>query len=141
MGVRGRLLLAFFAISAFAVGAAVAAMVSMLQIRDSLSLITLHKFPSALASQELARQTAKVVAAAPALITVTTLDQYDEESDKIGKEVARLNELLGVVEHTWSDTSDYRAISEAVERLTANIDAVDELIVRRLLSPTKRKRR
>ncbi|WP_370280369.1 response regulator [Pontibacterium sp.] len=108
-------------------------MVSMLQVRDSLSLITLHKFPSALASQELAQQTARVVAAAPALIKVTTLDQYDEESDKIGTEVEKLNELLGVVEHTWSDTSDYRAISEAVERLTANIDAVDELIVRRLL--------
>ncbi|MDI3326471.1 response regulator [Pontibacterium granulatum] len=107
-------------------------MVSMLQVRDSLSLITLHKFPSALASQELAQQTARVVAAAPALITVSTLDQYDEESNKIGKEVERLNELLSVVEHTWSDTSDYRAISEAVERLTSNIDAVDELIVRRL---------
>ena len=132
MGVRGRLLLAFFGISAFAVGAAIAAMVSMLLVRGSLSLITLQEFPSALASEELARQTAKVVTGSPALLTVTTSEQYEAESSKIKREVERLNALLGSVEHMLSDTADYSAITQSIQRLIHNLNAIDELIARRI---------
>ena len=70
LGVRGRLLLAFFGISAFAILAAGAAMYSFLEINQVLSRITRLRVPSALASLELSRQAERIVAAAPALLTV-----------------------------------------------------------------------
>ena len=122
MGVRGRLLLAFFGISAFAVGAAVAAMVSFFQVRDSLSLITQHRVPSALASLELSRQTERVVAAAPALLTVTTLERYEEESSRIENEVERLNDLLGDVEHAQIEEGGF---GHDTARVTDGQDGAD----------------
>ncbi len=132
MGVRGRLLLAFFGISAFAVGAAIAAMISFLQVRDSLSLITEDRVPSALASQELSRQTERVVAAAPALLTVTTLAEYQEESRRIEAEAERLNDLLAEVELGEIAAADHASIEPMVNRLTGNLDAIDALTVRRI---------
>ncbi len=55
LGVRGRLLLAFFGISAFAVLAAAAGMSSFLSVGDVLDRITQQRVPSALASLELSR--------------------------------------------------------------------------------------
>ena len=50
LGVRWRLLLAFLAISAFAVIAAVAAMYSFLRVGDVLDMITHDRVPAVLAS-------------------------------------------------------------------------------------------
>ena len=69
LGVRGRLLLAFFAVSAFAVLGAAAAFYSFREFGDALGLITQQRTPAALQSQELARQVERIVAAAPALLT------------------------------------------------------------------------
>jgi hypothetical protein len=61
LGVRGRLLLAFFGISAFAVLAAAAGMFSFLAVGDVLDRITQQRVPSALASLELSRQAERIV--------------------------------------------------------------------------------
>ena len=55
VGVRGRLLLAFFAVSAFAVLGAGAAFYSFREFEGALGLITQQRTPAALKSQELAR--------------------------------------------------------------------------------------
>ncbi|MEH6578430.1 MAG: response regulator [Amphritea sp.] len=107
-------------------------MVSFYQVHDSLSLITQLRVPSALASQDLSRQTERVVAAAPALLTVTTLERYEEISSRIESEVERLNDLLGEVEHALAGTADHTSITQTIKRLTSNLDSVDELIVRRI---------
>ena len=94
MGVRGRLLVAFFGISAFALVAAAAAMISFIKVGEGLNLITQQRVPSALASQELSRQTERIIAAAPALLTVTTLSEYEQESKKITTEVENSKALI-----------------------------------------------
>src|SRR5215813_8633938 len=71
-GVRGRLLLAFFGISGFAVLAAAAGIYAFLRVGEVLETITQRKAPPALASLELSSQAERVVAAAPALLRVTT---------------------------------------------------------------------
>ena len=55
LGVRGRLLMAFFAVSAFAFLGASAAFHSFREFGDALSLITQQRTPAALKSQDLAR--------------------------------------------------------------------------------------
>src|SRR5215472_3553808 len=82
-GVRGRLLLAFFGISGFAVLAAAAAMYSFFRVGAVLETITERKIPPAMASLDLSRQAERIVAVAPALLGATTAAQHE----KISKEV------------------------------------------------------
>ena len=67
-GVRGRLLLAFFGISAFAILGAGAALYSFREIDGSLGLITQRRIPVVVQSQELSRHAERITAAAPALL-------------------------------------------------------------------------
>jgi adenylate cyclase len=76
LGVRGRLLLAFFGISAFAVIAAAAAMYSFAEVGKVLGRSTEERVPSALASLELSRQAERIVTAAPAFLAATTRTQH-----------------------------------------------------------------
>lgn len=80
LGVRGRLLLAFFAVSAFAVLGAAAAFYSFREFGDALGLITQQRTPAALQSQELARQVERIVAAAPALLTAASQAEKDKRT-------------------------------------------------------------
>jgi phosphoglycerate-specific signal transduction histidine kinase len=94
LGVRGRLLLAFFGISAFAVLGAGAALYSFREIDGSLGLITQRRIPVVVQSQELSRHAERITAAAPALLTVTSQTEKDEWAHGISIEVNTLNELL-----------------------------------------------
>ena len=131
LGVRGRLLLAFFGISAFAVLAAAAAMYSFLEVGKALDKITQQRVPLALSSLELSRQAERIVAAAPALLTVSTPTQREQLSAKIAAEIERLDALVSNLQ----DNSD-AAVLESIERdaaqLHANLDALDALVAGRL---------
>jgi adenylate cyclase len=75
MGVRGRLLLAFLGISAFALIAATAAMYSFSEVGGVLGRITEERVPAALLdSLEMSRQAERIVAAAPKLLGVSSAD-------------------------------------------------------------------
>ena len=90
LGVRGRLLLAFFGISAFAVLAAAAAMYSFFAVGKVVDRIAEQRVPSALASLGLSRQAERIVAAAPALLAAQTPAQHDRQSRVITAETERL---------------------------------------------------
>ena len=75
LGIRGRLLLAFFGISMFAVLAALAALYSFLEIGNSINRISKFDSPVAIASLELSRQAEKIARAAPATLSVAKLGQ------------------------------------------------------------------
>ena len=78
LGIRGRLLLAFFGISALVVLAAAAALYAFLQVRDVVDRITQDRVPSALASLQLSRQAERVAAAAPSVLAATSKAQHSE---------------------------------------------------------------
>ncbi|MCK5364993.1 MAG: guanylyl cyclase, partial [Gammaproteobacteria bacterium] len=131
LGVRGRLLIAFFGISAFAVLAAAAAMYSFLEVGKALDKITQQRVPSALSSLEISRQAERIVAVAPALLTVSTPTQREQLSAKIAAEIERLDALLSNLQG-----SSNAAVLELIERdaaqLRANLDALDALVAGRL---------
>ncbi len=139
-GVRGRLLLAFFGISAFAVLAAAAAMYSFSEVGKVIGRITEQRVPSALASLELSRQAERIVAAAPALLTVTTTVEHVEQSSRITSEVERLVALLSDLRGSASDAAVLEAIEPAVARLGTNLDSLDGLVAARLAISEKKKR-
>ena len=132
LGVRGRLLLAFFGISAFAVFAAAAAMYAFLQVGEALDQITQKRVPAALASQQLSRQAERVVAMAPAFLSVTTLTEHEQLSSRIAAEVERLEGLLSDVKRSSISAKYLNLIESAVERLVSNLTSLGTVVSEQL---------
>ncbi len=128
LGVRGRLLLAFFGISAFAVLAAAAAMYSFFAVGKVLDRIAQQRVPSALASLELSRQAERIVAAAPALLAAQTPDQHDQRSRIISVEVERLGALLSELRGSTVGDAALEGLEAAITRLRANLEGLDSLV-------------
>jgi adenylate cyclase len=132
LGIRGRLLLAFFGISAFAVLATAAAVYAFLQVGEVVERITERRVPSALASLALSRQAERVSASAPAVLASTSSAEHTAVSAAIGAEMARLEELLAALKGTAPSTAALVEIEAAVIDLRRNLDALDDLVAARL---------
>ena len=131
LGIRGRLLFAFFGISTFAVLATAAAVFAFLQVGEVVERITERRVPSALGSLELSRQAERVVATAPAVLATTSTVQHNEVSAAIGVEMARLEDLLAALKGT-AVTAAVAEIEAAVIGLRRNLQALDDLVAARL---------
>jgi adenylate cyclase len=139
LGVRGRLLLAFFGISAFAVLGAGAALYSFHGIDQVLSLITQRRIPVVVQSQEISRHAVRITAAAPALLTVASQTEMDQWSRGISTEVIRLNELLTHLRKDGVDSATLQSLESDVEGLRSNLQALDQLMSHRLVLGEQKK--
>jgi len=131
-GVRWRLLLAFFGISAFAVLAAATAMYSFLELGKAWERIIEDRVPSALASQQLSRQAEKIAAAAPILLTIGVDEEHDKASKKISAEMDRLNGLFADLRSREVHPPTLRAIENLVEWLGVNLATLDSMIFNKI---------
>jgi signal transduction histidine kinase/HAMP domain-containing protein len=132
LGIRGRLLIAFFGISALAVIGAAAALYSFRAIDDTLALITQRRLPIAVKSQELSRHAERIVAAAPALLTTTSQGEKDAWSRVITSEVNALNELLAEIRRTGDESAALKALEGNVEHISDNLHELNVLVNNRL---------
>jgi signal transduction histidine kinase/methyl-accepting chemotaxis protein len=132
LGVRGHLLLAFFAISAFAVLGAGAALYSFHDIDQALGLITQRRIPVVVQSQEISRHAERITAAAPALLSVASQAEKDEWAHGISIEVNTLNELLAQLRQGGVETAALHSLESGVEKLRSNLQALDRLVDQRL---------
>ncbi|PWB62679.1 MAG: hybrid sensor histidine kinase/response regulator [Bradyrhizobiaceae bacterium] len=135
---RGRLLLAFFGISALAILGATAALYSFREIGEVLDRITQRRIPVALNSQALSRHTERIVAAAPALLTVATRDDKIEWAREIAREVETLNRLLAEVKHDSGEASALRPLEHEIEQLRHNLVELDSLVDERLTAAQRK---
>ncbi len=131
-GVRWRLLIAFFGISAFSVLAAVAAVYSFLAIGAVIERITEQRVPAALSSLEISREAERVVAAAPALLAVTSHSRREAIVASIEVEVERLNELVVDLKRSEPDSTALENIELAAQKLGENLTGLDLLMGNRL---------
>ena len=133
LGVRGRLLLAFFGISAFAILGAGAALYSFREIHGSLGLITQRRIPVVAQSQELSRHAERITAAAPALLTVASQTEKDQWAHGISIEVDTLNALLAQLRQGGVESAALHSLESGVEKLRGNLQALDRLVDQRLM--------
>jgi signal transduction histidine kinase/CheY-like chemotaxis protein len=98
-GLRERLLLAFIAISGFAVVAAVVGNYAFYATGQSLHQVTEKSVPSAIASLELAQHTERIIAAGPTLLGAANSEDFTAASSLLDREVQaagrQLSELSG----------------------------------------------
>src|SRR6516165_10877475 len=86
-GLRGRLLLAFFAISLFVIAAAAAGLYALREVGQTLDRITLETVPAALDAHELSRKAEKIVAAGPTLANATDTSEVGAVSGRTSSEL------------------------------------------------------
>lgn len=128
-GVRGRLLLAFLGISAFAVLAAFAAVYSFFKIGNALDLITEERVPVALIAQELSREAERMLAIGPAMLSVTDLEEQEKLSEEMYVTSERLNELVSELEKTGVEPENVAAIKNLVEVVTIHAIGLDGIFL------------
>jgi signal transduction histidine kinase len=131
LGVRARLLLAFFGISAFAVLAAAAGIYAFREVGERLEIVD-ARVPPTLTSLELSRSADRIIAAAPALLAATDRKHRDEIRAELEAEVARLNGKLLDLKRDRPEVLPLLRIEPIVASLTANLAALEELVARRL---------
>ncbi len=140
LGVRWRLLIAFFGISAFAVLAAAAAVHAILSIGGVLDRITQQRVPSALGSLEISRQTERIVAAAPTFLAIATSAEREGFSKSIAIEVQHLEGLVTKLQKEGIDPTTSVGLEPAVEGLRNNLSALNSLVADRLEAGESKRR-
>lgn len=93
-GVRGRLLLSFIGISAFAVFTTVAAIYSFGIVQFLFDKVTDQRVPTALAVQELSSRVERNLAETPTLLSASTEKERLQSWEKISTEFEAIDELL-----------------------------------------------
>jgi len=129
--VRGRLLLAFFGISGFAVLAAVAGIYAFRQVGARLELID-ARVPQVVSSLEISRAVDRLIASAPALLAANTTKERDEVASRMRPEADRL--IIGLVDvGRGSATGEATvAIQLLVTSLRSNLAELENLVGLRL---------
>jgi adenylate cyclase len=87
LGLRGRLFLAFAAVSAFAVVAAVVGNYAFYAIGKALHEVTEKSVPPAIAALEFAERTERIVAAGPAMLGVASAAEFEAASSMLDREL------------------------------------------------------
>ena len=138
-GLRGRLLLAFLGISAFAVLGAAAGIYSFVEVGKVLERIIQRRVPSTLASLELSRQVERIVAVAPSVLNVTTSTEYEDVSARIASEMEHLGTSLNDLRGASIEGAVLEPIDSTVKQLRTNFEILDKLVVRRLIAADRKK--
>jgi signal transduction histidine kinase len=130
-GVRARLLLAFFGISAFAVLAAAAGIYAFREVGNRLELVDM-RVPPTLTSLALSRSAERIIAAAPALLAATDRNRRDEVKQELASEVNRLNARLLDLKLGGTEALPLLTIEPIVAALMVNLAALEDLVAQRL---------
>ncbi|MBO6726075.1 MAG: PAS-domain containing protein [Rhizobiaceae bacterium] len=137
--VRGRLYAAFFGISFFVVLAAAVSIYSFLRVDRALVGITQDSVPLAIASLDLSRQAERIVAAAPALLSVTSTDDRAALFSSLNRDVDGLSSLLRQLAGHEIEAQQTASISRAVQQLRQTLDALNRLVIARISVTAQRK--
>ena len=132
LGIRGRLLLAFVAVSGLAVLATAAAMYAFSEVGSAVEQITESRVPAALSSLKLSRQAERVTATAPSILAATSKAQHEEIRAIVADNMAQLDELLASLKAASQGSSPVIEIEAAVVGLRGNFVALDGIVATRL---------
>jgi len=132
LGVRGSLYTSFFGISLFVIIAAGVSIFSFLRVDDALNKITQESVPLAIASLDLSRQAERIVAAAPALLNVSSPEQQAALAADLDRDVERLDELLQTLSTHTEQPQAVGSIQRSVKQLQDTLVALNRVVTARL---------
>ncbi len=130
-GVRARLLLAFFGITAFAVLAAAVGIYAFRQVGERLDVVN-TRVPPTITSLELSRSAERIIAAAPALLAANDRKRRDAVKSQLEAEVGILKSKLLALQQDGTAVLPLGRIEPVVTSLTDNLASLEEVVARRL---------
>jgi class 3 adenylate cyclase len=128
VGIKGRLLLAFYSISLFAVLAAVVALLAFGEVRSALDNITRERMPASFAALELSRQVEHITSAAPTMLTGKTQADRMRMDSLIRTDLAKLQKLLTDVESEQPNNASISDIRGSVVAIRQNLAQLQRLL-------------
>ena len=131
LGVRARLLFAFFGISAFAALAAAAGIYAFREVGGRLDIVETRVAPT-VSSLELSHSAERIIATAPALLAAADRTRRDEIKAGLEAELAQLNAKLLDLKRSGAAALPLQEIEPVVASLTSNLAALEDLVARRL---------
>ena len=137
-GLRERLLLSFVAISGFAIIAALVGNYAFYAMGTALQKVTQKTVPPALAILNLAQRSERIVAAGPALMAVTTPDEYTAVSAVLEKELVGVAGALVDIPRSTINSAELIEIQGIIAKLNENLNALKNAVALRI-SATDRK--
>jgi signal transduction histidine kinase len=121
-GLRGRLLLAFVAISLFVIAAAAAGLYALREVEQALDRITLESVPVALDARELWRKSEKIIGIGPALLNANDTKEAEALSSRLRDELADISTILARLRNAGLDLSPLEEIGDLMIQLNKNLD-------------------
>jgi adenylate cyclase len=137
-GLRERLLLAFIAISSFAVVAAVVGNYAFYATGEALRQVTEKSVPPAIATLELAQRTERIVAAGPALLAATSNAEFASTSSTVEHEVKEAARLLDDLPDKGLTVGELIEIQDVFNQVAANLGALRSAAERRIAAADRK---
>jgi adenylate cyclase len=136
-GLKGRLQLAFGAITLFVVIAAGVGLYAFFQVAKSIERITEDALPPALAASELSTKTEFIVAVGPALLASSNADEINRLSVSVFSELATAVRLLDQLRRADVNKAVLDRIGEVVANLGANLALLRETTLEKVAAERK----
>jgi adenylate cyclase len=137
-GLRERLLLAFIAISGFAVVAAVVGNYAFYAIGHSLRQVTQKSVPSAIASLELAQRAERIIAAGPALLGATNTEDFTAVATALDREVNEAGRDLSELPGQGLTADQLIQIRLIFRVVTDNLDSLKSAVQARIAAADRK---
>jgi PAS domain S-box-containing protein len=128
LGLRGRLLLAFAGISLFAVSAALVGQYALREVGRALER-TEQAVTPAITAMELSSRSKEVIAAGPALRSLTSRQEIDHLSTSASSDLDSLGSLVQVLRRGSTDAQTLDAIGDLLARLRENLAQMRQILV------------
>jgi adenylate cyclase len=136
LGLKGRLQLAFGAITLFVVIAAGVGLFAFFQVAKSLEWITEEALPPALAASEMSTKTEFIVAAGPVLLASNDADEINRLSVSVFSELAKASKIIDRLRRADLDKAVLNRIGEVIANLTANLTLLRETTLEKVSAET-----
>src|SRR5215510_9267859 len=137
-GLRGRLLLAFIAISSFAAIAAIVGTYALYTTGKALHEVTDRSVPPAIVSLELAQRTERILAVGPTLLGVSSANELAGESFALDQEFKEAAQLISELSKTDLAETELIEIRTAFAQVTSNFTALKAVTQKRIASADRK---
>src|SRR5262249_2900647 len=138
LGLKGRLQLAFGAITLLVVIATGVGLYAFFQVGKSLQRITEEALPPALAASELSIRAEFIVGVGPALLAANNADEINRLSASVAGELTNVTMLLDQLRHADLEKGVLDPIGAAISNLGANLALLQTTNLEKVGAETKR---
>jgi signal transduction histidine kinase/CheY-like chemotaxis protein len=138
LGLKGRLQLAFGAITLLVVIATGVGLYAFFEVAKSLQRITEQALPPALAAGELSTKAEFIVGVGPTLLASNNADEIDRLSASVSGELTSATKILDQLRRADLDKAVLDAIGEVISNLSSNLALLQAATLEKVAAETKR---